>query len=100
MNQTTVARVLGWLADATGKDAACDREKLVELMNDIRQLAYANKQVLEHAKPAYICVPVQCFCPASDPGAFRWWVIAKTATSLTIGFNAANAVTLNIYAKG
>lgn len=38
--------------------------------------------------------------PASDPGAFRWWVIAKTATSLTIGFNAANAVTLNIYAKG
>jgi len=38
--------------------------------------------------------------PASDPGAFRWWVTAKTATSLTIGFNAANAVTLNIYAKG
>ena len=68
MNQTTVERVLGWLADATGKDAACDREKLVELMNDIRQLAYANKQVLEHAKPAFLCVPVQCFCPACDPG--------------------------------
>ncbi len=68
MNQTTVGRVIHWLADATGKDAACDREKLVELMNDIRQLAYSNKQVIEHAKPAYICVPVQIFCPACDPG--------------------------------
>lgn len=68
MNQTTVARVIGWLAEATGKDAACDREKMVELMNDIRQLAYSNQQILEHAKPAYICVPIQCFCPACDPG--------------------------------
>lgn len=68
MNQTTVGRVLTWLADATGRDAACDREKLIELMNDIRQLAYSNQQILEHAKPAYICVPVQRFCPECQPG--------------------------------
>jgi hypothetical protein len=68
MNQTTVERVLGWLAQATGKDAVCDREMLVELMNDIRQLAYSNQQILQHAKPAYLCVPIQCFCPACDPG--------------------------------
>jgi hypothetical protein len=37
MNQTTVERVLGWLAQATGKDAVCDREMRMELMNDIRQ---------------------------------------------------------------
>jgi len=68
MNQTTVGRVVGWLAEAIGKDAVCDRDKLIELMNDIRQMAYNNRQVLEHAKPSYICVPVQCFCPACDPG--------------------------------
>lgn len=47
MNQTTVGRVLTWLADATGKDAVCDRVKLVELMNDIRQLAWSNRQVAQ-----------------------------------------------------
>lgn len=68
MNQTTVERVIGWLAEATGKDVACDRPALVELMNDIRQLAYSNRQVLEHAKRAFLCAPVQRFCSACGPG--------------------------------
>jgi hypothetical protein len=68
MNQTTVGRVLTWLAEATGKDAACDRPFLVDLLNDIRQLAYSNAQVLQHAKPSYLCVPVQCFCSTCDVG--------------------------------
>lgn len=68
MNRTTVGRVLSLLAEATGKDAGCDRLMLVELMNDIRQLAWSNRQMLKHAKPAFLCVPVQCFCPACDPG--------------------------------
>ncbi len=38
--------------------------------------------------------------PSADPGAFRWWVTAKTINSVTVGFLAANAVSLNIYAKG
>ena len=68
MNQTTVGRVLTWLADATGKDVTCDRPAMVQLLNDVRQLAYSNGQVLQRAKPSYLCVPVQCFCAECDPG--------------------------------
>ena len=39
--------------------------------------------------------------PASDPGGtFRWWIISKTGSQLTVGYFATNAVSLNVYAKG
>lgn len=37
----------------------------------------------------------------ADPGGtFRWWVISKTASQLTVGFFCTNAVPVNVYAKG
>jgi hypothetical protein len=38
--------------------------------------------------------------PSGDPGAFRWWIISKTNNQLTVGFLAANAVSISLYAKG
>jgi hypothetical protein len=38
--------------------------------------------------------------PLGDPGAFRWWVTSKTQNSVSIGFHAANAVSLNVNAHG
>lgn len=59
MGQTTLHQAAVWVADAAGLDLSADCERVVGLVNDVRELIY---EMSPMAWKATLCVPIRCLC--------------------------------------